>query len=73
MKHLVLPSDPTGLHTILSHQIRVHGVLRVLATAFSASLRAPVQQPEATLDAHLRRDLGLPPVEKGTDPWRHLL
>ena len=59
----------------IRHVIETHGAVRVLLAAAAALLRPRARPPDATrLPAHLRRDVGLPPLPPPVpqDP-RHVL
>lgn len=63
-----LPASRPDLTAALQDIIDRHGAWRVLRAAFAAALRhrPPARGDDAgQLNAHLRRDIGLPPLPPG--------
>lgn len=72
MTHTTL-SHPALLRATLDEIIDSHGLVPVLRALVARPFRRkPVLAPLA-LNAHLRRDIGLEPLEVGGPPWDPLL
>lgn len=67
-----LPAGRGDLPLTLEHIIDQHGAWRVLRTAVAAALRMHRRErllDAATLNDHLRRDIGLPSLPPGRVFW----
>lgn len=58
-----------ALRSALDDIIDTHGRWPVLRALLARSFRRNPALPPLGLNAHLRRDIGLPPVELGGPPW----
>jgi hypothetical protein len=64
-----LHSDRTALRVTLDDIVDAHGLWPVLRALVARPFRRNRPLPPLGLNAHLRRDIGLPPQEDGGPPW----
>jgi hypothetical protein len=64
----VLHSVPLALRAELDHIIETHGRWRVLLALFLRPARPVLPLPHLGLNDHLRRDIGLDPLQRWGDP-----
>ena len=72
MTHTTL-SHPVALRATLDEIIDSHGLVPVLRTLLARPFRRKPALSPLGLNAHLRRDIGLEPLEFGGPPWDPLL
>ena len=72
MTHTTL-SHPVALRATLDEIIDSHGLVPVLRALVARPFRRKPVLPPLALNAHLRRDIGLEPLEFGGPPWDPLL
>lgn len=72
MTHTTLPR-PIALRATLDEVIDTHGLLPVLRALVARPFRRRPVLPPLGLNAHLRRDIGLEPLEFGGPPRGPLL
>jgi hypothetical protein len=65
-------SDRSALHVTLDDIIDSHGLWPVLRALLARPFRREPPLPPLGLNAHLRRDLGLEPLDDGGPPWVRL-
>lgn len=73
--HLDEAARPPSLRAELGRLIDEYGPARTVGAllgALAVRTRRPRAVHPADVSAHLRRDLGLPPVPPRPDYWRHL-
>jgi hypothetical protein len=64
-----LHSDRTALRVTLDDIVEAHGLWPVLRALLARHFRRNRHLPPLGLNAHLRRDIGLAPLEDGGPPW----
>lgn len=71
MTHTTLP-HPVVLRATLDEIIETHGIFPVLRALVARPFRRAASLPPLGLNAHLRRDIGLEPLDGGESPWTHI-
>ncbi|MEM7709405.1 MAG: hypothetical protein AAF264_01375 [Pseudomonadota bacterium] len=70
MNIVYLPIPPVRRRSLIDAAIEAHGPWAVLRAALAASLRPRRRLARLPANAHLRRDLGLPPLpDRVTGPF----
>lgn len=72
MTHTTLPR-PVALRATLDEIIETHGIFPVLRTLVARPFRRAAPLPPLGLNDHLRRDIGLEPLDGGGPPRDPLL